>query len=576
MQINRLLGYSDFFPNRAPKSKEEYAIKVGKEQLSKLCCLLLAKFKFNQIPPVEELLPEWFTMVGLSYTENPDFHRAMEAYTQIHGLENQNPSILNVQSLLNLFIWLQNTPEIPAQGTADKNSRLFPALELILLFNDDVLSDYEKAATSIRGINDEKQMARVAVGIQFSQADFYNINSGQLMVSQFYKLDKLLTFLQDNPDYHRLLGKLLEDFNCGSTDDFILRLGSVIFSSVNKNKNFTTVDIKQGPDFESACAFFEKLAIPDLAPIGDGQDDYLMIRNKPFQTIEKGSYRVIFEPFLFKKAYTGIIFKFLEYLKGDKTLFPRDFLGSIRAEFSEGVLLYDVMPNVVPGEGIIRITGDEFKAAGLEREPDYYTRKAKCAVLIESKDFFMPGKIKLSYDFKLIEAELKKDGRLMKAVKQLAKNVGRALSKKLPNDTDYDENELQIFPIITLHDSLYNCPGLNYWVNFWFRDEIEELKKDPEYINVNFSNTQSVTLVDIDTLILYQPHFENQDIDFIDLLSQFQSTVRYEDNSARTEEQWAMTLPSFADFVTNEFEKRNIKLNFQPILEKFVARGLEK
>jgi hypothetical protein len=65
---------------------------------------------------------------------------------------------------------------------------------------------------------------------------------------------------------------------------------------------------------------------------------------------------------------------------------------------------------ILKSSDAILITGENFK--NLEREPDFYFRDENVIILFESKDFFMSGKSKLSYDFDMIEGELMKEGRL--------------------------------------------------------------------------------------------------------------------------------------------------------------------
>jgi hypothetical protein len=70
-------------------------------------------------------------------------------------------------------------------------------------------------------------------------------------------------------------------------------------------------------------------------------------RDKPFQKIGDTEFRVVFDLFLIKKLYNGIIFKLSSY--------DKDFLGNIRSDFSEGVLVYDTLSSILPAEKAIKI-----------------------------------------------------------------------------------------------------------------------------------------------------------------------------------------------------------------------------
>ena len=224
------------------------------------------------------------------------------------------------------------------------------------------------------------------------------------------------------------------------------------------------------------------------------------------------------------------------------------------------------------------LTGNEFKAKRLEREPDFYAEEYGDVLLFESKDFFMPGKSKLSYDFPKIEGELMKEGRLKKAVMQLKKNIERCILNELPVERKYKIENLRIFPIIIVHDSLYNAAALNYWIYYWMNDEIEELRIDERFKDFDFDRIMPLTIIEIDTLILYENYFKNKEMELIRIIEAYHDFVRFEFagkvEPAFVEEHANKSAISFSEFVRDFAHKLQLNISFSIISEMLKKYGI--
>ena len=97
---------------------------------------------------------------------------------------------------------------------------------------------------------------------------------------------------------------------------------------------------------------------------------------------------------------------------------------------------------------------------------------------------FINAEIKQSFNFKIVEAQFKKkfyydekDGKIhSKAVLQLISNIEKALTLQNKFDMNYNNKNVRIYPLLILHDSSFNCPGLNYVINHWFKSELNKLE----------------------------------------------------------------------------------------------------
>jgi hypothetical protein len=526
--MSRLLGFKDFFPNEVPLTKEQYGLRLGKNFLIEVCTHFLSYYRYNAIPSNEELIKEWFTINEIKFYNVPFYHYVINRYNYLKdNASNEHFEILCVESFLKLFIWVNGCSAIVDKVENLNIQSTNYLFQLYLLFNDDVLDCYEKAVKSVENYEGVDKIQRMLLAMTFPQADFFNADYFQVVNTQMYKAIKLLDYISTNPDYQTLFAKFLNDYYCSSKEEYFKSIASaVVLPLMNKKPGWSNLKLLEGNTYYKDRLFIEKITVESNDTKLYEQNDYLSLRSRPLFKISEGEYRVIYDLFLIKKIYNGLLFLLSDLVNSDKQLFKRNFLGSIRNEFSEGILVYEILQSIYSLYNMVQFNGNEFKAVGLQREPDYYIRNEHTILLFESKDFYIPGEIKLSYDFNKIEAELKKD-RLDKAVKQLIKNIERVLSKEMILDTSYDVNKISILPIIVVHDSLYSAAALNCWVNYWFEDGLRTLQQRTLLKHFDFSKVLPLTVVEIDTLIIYEKHFKRGEINFESLLYNYQNFVSF-------------------------------------------------
>ena len=579
LAMGRLLGFRDFFPNTRPLSKDAYAKLIGSDILYKFSAHFLSYFRLNAIPMNEQLLREWFTFNEVSFNRVPYYHYSMGQYKRLSRLGSiTNLQILSIESLLNLFVWLNEKKDIPERVLKEDVTLTLPLFQLYLLFNDDVLRNYEVARKSVEEYKGKDSLQRMLLAMSFPQNDFLNADYAQLAVTQFYKALMLLEYISDQEEYQLLYRKFLEEYYCSTKEEFLRSIGTaVVLPLKNTQPGWSVLNVPQGPMFERDCSFLEKITVQSDDATLYEQNDYLSLRTNPLQKLKKGEYRIIYDQFLLKKVYNGLIFILSGLVKADKSLFPKDFLGTIRNDFSEGVLLYEVLKSIYSRRKVFSASGKEFKSVGIDREPDYYIRDSQSVLLFESKDFFIPGDVKLSYDFRKIEEALK-NNRLEKAIKQLIRNVERVLLKGLKLDQDYCVNEVTIHPIIIVHDSLYSAPALNYWVHFWFEDGLAALQQKKELKDFDFFRVFPVTVVEVDTLIFYEEQFIQGQLNLETLIQQYHAFVNFRKQEFLSRDEiethaLQSAIP-FAEFVRQESYRQKVELSLEKLFKLFGKFGI--
>lgn len=568
----RLLGFTDLFPSAPRQTKDAYGKRIGKDLLYKTACHFLSYFRTKSVPANKALIQEWFTFNEIKYYQLPYYHYVITSYNVASNDDlEKNLKILNVESFLKLFTWLATEANIPETIQKEDPSLTLPLFQICLLFNDEVLKNFEIARNSAKKTEDDKSLQRLILAMAFPQNDFLNADYAQLLVTQFYKAIKALDFMSQNEKYKNLLSKFLQEFHCDSKEEYLKSVGAAIVLGLqNMRAAWTTLNVPLNADFEKSCAILEKLCMQEHDESLFEQNDYFSLRSNPLRKIKKGEYMIIYDLFLIKKLYTGLVFRLSKLTNEDQSIFKENFLGAFRIEFSEEILLYDSVKHIYGMHNAVQKTGAEFKNVKLEREPDYYVRNNDRILLFESKDFFIKGETKLSYDFNKIETELK-NGRLEKAIEQLLRNIERVFLKQLILDANYDTEKIAIFPIVVVHDALYSCPALNFWINHWLDDGLKELKGKEELLQFDFTSVMPVTVVEIDTLILYQDQFQTMELDFENLLIQYHEHVQFRKKDFQTtlelEKHALQSAIPFAEFARQVAHEKNIQIDHKNLTQ---------
>ena len=151
----------------------------------------------------------------------------------------------------------------------------------------------------------------------------------------------------------------------------------------------------------------------------------------------------------------------------------------------------------------------------LDGEPDYYLRHNNNIYIFENKDVMIAKVIKASADIEKINEVLKtkflQDGNKKVGIGQLINTIEEILEKKFRFD-DYvnAKNNLKIYPILLIHDRIFQSLGINYRLNNWYQRSLSERLGN----RFNLSNIRSLSVIDIDTMILWLPHLKKKDKNF--------------------------------------------------------------
>jgi hypothetical protein len=249
------------------------------------------------------------------------------------------------------------------------------------------------------------------------------------------------------------------------------------------------------------------------------------------------------------------------------------------------------MESIYPDK-CIRFTGKELADKKIDSAPDYYVRKGKNILLVESKDFLIAADKKMSFDFNVYEQEFGRvldyedlpDGkRKAKAVTQLINSIRRILKNGFSADIDYHYKEVFIYPVLLTHDLQYDTPGFNELIDFWFQDALLELAEE----GLSIHHVKPLSVVNIDSLIYNQVGLANG-IPLHEMLKLYHENKKIEKQKRRnfkTQEEYDRYLEEykqmrmsklipFAMFIDKYFHKQNLWKT--PPLQELVAPALFK
>lgn len=525
ISIYQLMGFNDLFPDEQMFNKKYYAAKVGRRYIQNIACHLLSFYRTG-LPSNEQLFKYWLIEGSFSYKQ------IMSAYNNLLVQSNSSFHILSVESSLRLFTWSLNADipdDVPNETVSD-----IDAIRLYLLFNNEILLFFQRPADFAETGGSDRPFQHSILAMSFPQSDLINTDYAQLMHGQFYRAIHLLDFLETNPKCLLLYRAFLRHFHFETKQEYLKQIGYLIFRPFkNRALGPTIMELPYNEARKHNIHFFDRLIIKNEIVFED--DDYIKLRNAPLQMMSESHYRVIYDLFLVKKAFNGMYFKLRDLIEEDGSLFDEDFAGFFKMAFSEGVLVYLILNNIFSDPLTIKITGKQFKEGGLSNsEPDYYAREANKIFLFESKDIFLSGKVKSSYEFGEIEPELKKrlykeekpNGKIKNgAVLQLITNIKRIINRELILDNGYSSEAVEIYPCLILHDSIYSAPGLNYIVNSWLNEELELLHSGHPF-NPDKFRIYPLTIIEIDTLILLSEIFKERKGSLENLIKAFHKHVQ--------------------------------------------------
>lgn len=557
VSLGKRLRYKDLFDDE-PLDFEEYFSGVGKEDIYKAISFLVNIANPNhKHHHAKDMVSIWFCDENKKLRED------------LLGKLSNGDSIANIISSLKLmeFVMQSDFDEKRTKSDAEFEIDLFKAY--LLLNSEQDLIEEQGHKNLPPEKEDDERVRGLFLAMNFHDSDLTNYNLPELMIIQLVKSIEFFKYLENRKELNPHLSLFLSKYNCNSWEEWIKKYLAIIFPTIQKEeKSFFDYTIAKDENFEMNCKFFDSFTINDEDDFR--LSDFITLRTNPILKIAEGHYRILNKLFLVEKLFKSIQFQFSLQINKEisKEHRVRDFRSDHCDNFSERTLLYNILKNLFPNKKWIKLSGDDFLANGYSAEPDYYIRFKNKIFLFESKDVVLKGEEKQSRDYPILKKALgekfykieKGDKTEQKAVLQIIENIKRVLKIYYDKcDKAYNPNNVKIYPILVIHDRQFDSFAVNELISNWFNSELAKIKD-----KFNISNVQQITVLNIDTMILYQETFKQRGDNRLEkLISEYHQNIKFEPEKYRILEEVNVkkmnSFRPFTNFVNEKFDKRKIK-----------------
>jgi hypothetical protein len=562
MQTFRIvIGYKDIFEDE-PNTIDEYLNGIDKLSLIKILTFLLERTNTIKEPANSiEYVRQYFSGT------NNEIKQYVINKIYNHAHENKNDLI--VFSSTTILELLSLTSSMVDSPRAKPIEQIEIDFFKIILIKNDVFLDKERSL--INSINSKpidkltNELYQIIVS-QIPSFELINHNPANVLVTQAIKSIFLFKYLDSSAETKVLKNIFLNKFCCDTPQEYLKHIISILKGALAREK--TTIELNiNDPEYLSQLCLFNGFCYSDDKPIVE--TDYITLRSYPIYNESINNYRVVYSLFLMDQLFRTMYFN-LRDINNDMALIPA-FRSFYTKNFSEEFLLYNILDTIYKGR-YKKIKGLELENNGIKNAPDYYLRSPGKIYLFESKDILFNAGVKISFDDNIVISELQKklymDGTTMVGVGQIAKMIKKIIVGEFQFD-EFNSTD-KIYPILILHERLYNLFGLNMLVNQWFDIELQKMKDE----GLDVSLVRPVTIIDIDTLIDNDILFDrkNQLGTLIDEYYSYLSKLKYQYFFKSPEHQMQVYMQkyiSFSFFLGIKFPKK-MKYDFNNILSDFI------
>ncbi|MCB2380332.1 hypothetical protein LGH70_22260, partial [Hymenobacter sp. BT635] len=458
---------------------------------------------------------------------NREFVRALVA--RITELEGQGPHLapsttILVTELTKLRFFervFQRPDEAQTKTEAETEQSILRAL---LALNTEADDAEGASMAEVKHLPGVPTLVRLMLITHHATYDLSQDETHEVIMGQLAKFIQLFRFLEADPEYTPLLTAFLRHFDCANWEEYARRIFALLQPVLQmlKGPGWMIIEVKPGAEFASDCTFLDHFILAEGTSLI--QEDFLSTREFPLYKVQQGKYVIVYPRFVVELLHKGLFFRLKKLNESAKPrlLGKKDWGSLYKKSFSEESLLVPALNAMLKPRGLA-LSGKEIEDSGALKklnngEPDYYFRRGKRVILLESKDVNVNKDVKTGEKFsEFVEAMRKKfyrpssepinDVLRETAVLQLLNNIRRLLAKQLPFDTDYNPKNLIFYPLVVVHDRSFMMPGLNVLVNSWFQEQVAYLRQ----LGMFGGTIKPLVLVDIDTVLAYQDHMANAD-----------------------------------------------------------------
>lgn len=504
----QVLQFEDIFPEENKEEPIEYLKKISKENLLKL----IGFCNTTPLPNYQNFFSNLETKNEIRYRVDSFLLKSQSAKKKIETISPY--SILRIAEIIfsNQDILLNKK----LISTEAEELYLFKAF---LTINSEYNNyDHKFQNGQLESFID----FHILQSFQLSELCLHKNDKGEfakLMYATIHKLEELLKFL-DIKGLHEIKKKLINSFNVESEEKLLYEMkylfGILAYGKFNNSFTYNLDGLEHLDLLQSIL----------LTKIEE-DEDFTYLKKYPIYLLNDNTFSVINYFYAIDLFYRSTKFRLNEIYKLQPHLFKEkgDFSSYFNKNFSENFLMKNVLDNIFTKKYFI---GKKYFEIEQKNEPDYYIRYNNTIYLFENKDVMVNKKIKaarniqpildfLKQKFYLNESKNKKVG-----IHQLINSIEQIVNNNFAFDDFVNtKTNFEIFPILIVHDRIFQSLGINFILNKWFKEELKNRLDD----KLNMSRIHNLTVIDIDTLIIWQPHIKDKINAFKQLLLKHTSKI---------------------------------------------------
>ena len=556
IEYNLLLEFDAIFPDEDHNLYLNRIKEIPKKDIINVSTLFLGyRLNNKEVSNLENLFNIWFRTENSGYANN--------LYKKILKCqEAARKKVIIINEVTNLFIFeagLNN--EVQELAVSEEEFEIL-FFKIYLAFNQKSIENERLAGITTNHFKFPTKINSLLVAQSLKYSDITEYNLKDSFVIQLAKIIYFFDEFSVKEEFKPLLDSFYQFYKVDGYKDFIKRylaLSSLLF----KSERVGTLDIvvSEGSNQQKDSDFLERFAM--LTSIEE-DIDFRIVRSQPLLKLDEHTFRIIFPLFVIEKLYNGLYFKLRELNdqlpKGQKI---KNLRTEITYNYSEKQLVYKLLQRCY-AKKYIQQTGSSIEKAGIDGFVDYYIRNGNKVFIFESKDVLLNATSKESYDFSIIEKELRKklyyeesEGKIIRrAILQLLNSIKILMEGKFSLDPNFKTSSSRIYPIIMLHNRQLEILGINQIIKSWFRDELEKLATE----SYNIENIKDVVILNVDTLISYSDQIFNKTIrleDAIESYLEFTNQDVLKGMKFKNEEELSMYLRnsciSFSEFFRRKY-----------------------
>lgn len=548
-QMGQLAELQFLYPEYKGLLFEDLLKGISGDVLRKITTYLIGKNLYGEKEiELNDLINNWFSRGNSAFAEQ--FSERVKKY------EKDNKKRISIVHTISCLKILQYGLELQEKGglnTKSKEQSEIDILFALLICNQNEDYNQTKDKDKIKAMFPANYLEALLFNYSFPVNDITNFYFADYTYCQIIKSLMLFGFLDSNSEGQELLKRFCSYYRLSSWKGYFERVLPLISAWSNRDKP-SSVDLvlEKNANYQNNYLFLERLAMNDYVKLEDV--DYIKIREKPLLKLDDTTFRVIHPLFISDKIYKGLYFLFNQ-LNSELPKFIKNFRSWYTSNFTEGVCFQEIIKYSIANYDA-RFFDDELKVMQIIGPPDCYLREGNDVFLIENKDILINASIKGSYDFEATIKEIKKkllieEGRPV-GIGQLIANIRKLLSKENTFDAGFSPDKTFIYPLLVVHDNMYDTMGLNKILNIFFTEEVSKLKHE----GFDIDRIKALVLINIDTLIQVADILKNKKASLRELVESYIENSEGQKIKPFNEKDFTNALVPFSTFVANYMNER--------------------